>query len=285
MKKLAILFLLITVLVSFSFAQVSLGLDFGLGNVGEGNNGKMDPTLKFKFAGSGEKELGPGSINLAGELQYNMSFQDAAGNAYDLGDNDFRIGYALPAGPGLLGFGLKFTDLGGVTKQAGLTYEPDVSYDGIIAGPAVIGFGAWYDFKTGGSSDSGKKAPFGKYYGFISLAERKENELGFRLSASLADLGLGITYKFIYGLGIEKVAKIVYLDIAYTGVEKLTAGLEVDNTGEKFKGFTLKPYVTYAVLEDLAVGAYFKVDNINGDEQVTGKDMMFTPGITAVYSF
>jgi hypothetical protein len=75
----------------------------------------------------------------------------------------------------------------------------------------------------------------------------------------------------------------VYLDISYQ-LYPLVLGVEVDHTGDKFKGFLLKPYGNYSITDSTILGIFIKFGNINND--VTGYDkMIITPGLTIKHVF
>jgi hypothetical protein len=140
MKKLAILFLLTAVFVSFTFAQVSIKAEFNVDNVAKGNTvgedkgqgsnydrtigviGVANPVLKFVFDAGASKDLGPGSLSFSGTVGLAHSFKDTdyqiksgvlgsgfgRGNEADYATDDLQVtvAYTLPIGPGKLGFSL-----------------------------------------------------------------------------------------------------------------------------------------------------------------------------------
>jgi hypothetical protein len=277
MKKVSILLLLATVLTAFSFAQVTVLGGFEANNLTGGNEGVLDPALWTEFYGAASEELGPGAIGAELGLGAKLHFSDEAikngvtAVPYDsAGDIYLKGSYTLPAGPGELAIGISTWPL-----FSALSFGLD--YDGIAAGPVVIGLGLGYDFNTTGRDDDGKIAIFGD--GPIAAADT----FTARLSADF-DFGLGIVYKFKYDIGEENaVSKIVYLDVTYQVIDPLVVGLELDDTGEEFKGFTLKPYANYSITEKTTAGLFVKIANISGESPAD--DIIFTPGLTIKHVF
>jgi hypothetical protein len=268
MKKVSILLLLTTVLAAFSFAQVTVVGGFEADNVTEGNGGKMDPALWTEFYGAASEELGPGTIGAELGLGAKLHFGDGVAPYSDAGDVYLKGSYALPAGPGELAFGISTWHTFGALNFG-------VDYNGIAAGPVSLGFGASYGFNTSGTND-GKNAVFGD-------DPEELDKLTARLSADF-DFGLGITYKFQYGIGEESdVSNIVYLDVNYKVIDPLVVGIEVDETGKEFKGFLLKPYANYSITEKTTAGLFVKVANIGGEEPAD--DILITPGLTIKHVF
>jgi hypothetical protein len=325
MKKLAILFLLATVLVSFTFAQVTVkgGLDFN--NVGEGNDLKRDTQLYTEFVGTAKTDLGPGAIGAELSLGTAISFDDTTGtdSAYvEHGDIYLKGFYELPAGPGTLGFALStWKDFGALHLNVG--------YTGLAAGPAVLGFDVEYDFNTWGrNSDGDKKAAFGERKDIA-----KPDELVLKVTADFA-FGLSIVYKFDYvladvkGIGSAQtnnlkgyIKEIAYLDIAYTLPSiPLKFGAELSGTGGFYweagsadskqglfgngysgatdaglasgPGITIKPYAEYTITEKVKAGAFFKVQKLGTDKEKNGNSakneawgIELSPGIWVSYAF
>jgi hypothetical protein len=331
MKKVSILLLLTVVLASFSFAQISVTGGFEIGNITEGSEGKSDPALWTAFEGSASKELGPGSIGAAFGLGTKLHFAkeygwksepaEIFGSDYatdglytDAGDIYLKGTYTLPAGPGELGLGVStWQDFGALNF--------DVGYDGITAGPVTLGFGITYALNTSGKTlDEDKafaseNAVFGddvkaKDDDGKDIVGSKTDDFTARLSAAF-DFGLSLTYKFTFGIDHDsKVATIAYVDVNYKVIDPLTVGLELDKTGPAFKGaeydlankagkretysqgFTLKPYVKYAITENTSVGLNVKIAGIGNDfgdietpnDEDYG-DVLITPGLTISHTF
>lgn len=280
MKKLAILFLLTTVLIGGVFAQ-SVKANVELANVSEANDGKRDIKLALIFAGSGSQEVGPGALTFALQVAPQLHFisegQGSTGAAWDGDDNFGQIGYGIPAGPGTLDISLK------LLMTDAITWRPAVGYLGLVAGPATLGFGAYYDFKTTGQNEDRESAAFGKYTDGV---ETKDDDVAFWVTAGF-DFGLNVKYEFKYGIGGEYIKNIAYLDVNYAIMEALVAGVELDSTGAKvkdgdlFDGVQVKPYVNYTLNENVSAGAYFKLQGINNSAEA---DLEFAPGVWIQYA-
>ena len=281
MKKVSILLLLTTVLTAFSFAQVTVIGGFEADNVTEGNAGKLDPALWTEFYGAASKELGPGSIGAELGLGTKLHFGDGVEPYGDAGDIYLKGSYTLPAGPGELGIGIS-------TWQTFGALSFGLDYDGIAAGPVTLGLGVSYGFNTSGTDMDGailKPAIFGD-------DPEELDKFTARLSADF-DFGLGITYKFQYGIGEKSdVANIVYLDINYQVIDPLVVGIELDDTGKLFegvfgedffKGFTVKPYGEYSITENTSAGLSVKIANIGGEAPTD--DILITPALTIKHVF
>jgi hypothetical protein len=274
MKKLAILFLLTTVLVGMSFGQVSFKEELQLNNVGGGNSGDLTPTLQSQVDAAAAKELGPGEISLAAEITYNWSLDGdpSIGNGkgdggYQPGDVFIQGGYGLPVGPGTLGFFLRLRDFA--------AWRIGANYAGLAVGPVTLGFEAFFDYEV----DDG------------DVFDGTDKEF-IEISANAKfDFGLYIKYGFQYGIGdkagadgTDGIKKIVYLDANYALLDgALTVGLEVDDTGDEFKAFTLKPYAGYSLSENTTLGASIKVHNINADG--AADDILISPAVYYKYTF
>jgi hypothetical protein len=244
MKKLAILFLLATVLVSFTFAQVTVKGGLDLNNVGEANDttsnvNKRDIQLYTEFVGTAKTDLGPGAIGAELSLGTALSFQDknTTTSAYkEHGDIYLKGFYELPAGPGTLGIALSLWS----PSFGGLHFN--VGYTGLAAGPVVLGFDVEYDFNTLGQNDKTPKeaAAFGEG----GSKEGVPDDIILKVTADFA-FGLSITYKFDYAIadttatangatGNVKgyIKEIAYLDIAYALPSiPLKVGVELSGTG------------------------------------------------------
>jgi hypothetical protein len=281
MKKLAILFLLTTVLVAFTFAQVSEKVTFEVDNVSEANSGKKAINLKFNTEASASQEVGPGSLGIFAGLTLGQKWQDS-GDGLIVDDTEIKLSYSLAAGPGTLTPYLDWNWGDG----KGAKIIPGVGYSGIAAGPATLGFDVQlqYGYATGNGGSGGTYTDAGL------------DKLEIAVSAAF-DFGLGITYKFDYDLDEKKgrdtgdykgenVARIAYLDINYSLLDaKLLVGVELDDTNSNFKGFTLKPYANYTLNDNVSAGLYVAVKNISADEPLQKKDIYFTPGLWVKYSF
>jgi hypothetical protein len=229
MKKVAILVLLIALVASFSFAQVSLKSTLELSNINNadipGKQAGVDPNLTFTFDGAASTDIGPGKLTLSGEISYQAHFTDkywskaaiddaitnnsgilpdgsdatkaTAGTGNNLtGDNFISLGYLVPVGPGSIDVGVKQsidTWVGGVYNWY---LEPWIGYTHIGLGPATLGVTVLYDYAFNGSDTDGRSTAYIHPTGWQASADR----LIFKLDADFA-FGLGFTYKFIYAVG------------------------------------------------------------------------------------
>jgi hypothetical protein len=321
MKKLAILFLLATVLVSFTFAQVSVkgGLDFN--NLAEGNDQDRDVILYSEFVGTASSELGPGTIGAELSLGVGLSFRawdkgtgvgagvSPTGDAYlssavygSHGDVYVKGFYDLPAGPGTLGFGLTAWNSFGAL-------DFDVGYSGIAAGPATVGVNLTYGFNTTGYD----KNATAKIFADAEKEFQAPDVLTAKVTADFA-FGLGLVYKFQYVITEDSyINEIAYLDVSYVlpsiplkiGAELSgTAGSYTDDKGkvkqglfgtgkdkDGYPGLNLKPYAEYTISENVVAGAFFKVQKLGTDKEknpnAAGKvwDVTFSPGLWIKYTF
>jgi hypothetical protein len=289
MRKIAILFLLITVVAAAGFAQVSIKPVLEIGNVTGANGGDADPTFGIVFTGDAAKDLGPGQLKGGLILAPTFHFvKDFGVSNLSLDDAMGYVGYALPAGPGTLGITLKLFAKGaekvipGIGVNAAAYVSPikfDLAYTGLAAGPATLGFGAWYDLTFTGFKDDFTTSAFGR-------DPENWDTVGIWVDAAF-EFGLYVKYEFQYGIGKfagpegdSGVAKIAYVDVNYQVIEPLKVGLELDDTKDNFKGITIKPYVNYTIAEDLSAGLYIKLQNINAE----AGDLAVTPGLWLKYT-
>jgi hypothetical protein len=268
MKKLAILFLLTTVLVGISFGQVSIKEELQFNNITGGNSGDLEPALLSQVDAAASKELGPGEISVSAELTYILTFDGNKG--YSFGDNDITAKYALGAGPGTLDFYLKLHD----PSATAAAWRFGADYTGLEVGPVSLGFGTYFDYSVA-ANDVFK----GIDKEFIELYA--DAKFGF---------GLYIKYGLQFGVGSASnaagtgsgIKKILYLDANYALLDgKLTVGLEVDDTGDSFENFTAKPYGSYGLTENTSLGAYVKLAKINAPSG----DIEVSPGLWYKYTF
>jgi hypothetical protein len=283
MKKLAILFLLTTVLVSFTFAQVTVKGGFELVNVLE-EQGDMTPVLYTEFNGKASTPLGPGSIGAELQLGAGLAFEEATSPYGTHGDVFVKGFYDLSVGPGTLTFALStwFTNPAPVQSFGDLHFNVD--YAGLAVGPATLGFGLEYDFRTTGVKSNGKNAVFAD-------GAKADDAVDLKVTADFA-FGLGIEYHFNYVISDPDnfIAEIFKVNVNYTlpsiplkfGAE-LTGTGALDAAGDQvfFEGFGLKPYVEYAISEKLSAGLDIPVVNINA---AVG-DMDINPGVWIKYAF
>ncbi|MDR0586770.1 MAG: hypothetical protein LBG26_05980 [Treponema sp.] len=310
MKKLAILFLLTTVLVSFTFAQATVkgGLEFN--NLTEGNKGKLTPVLYTEISGEGKTELGPGSIGVGIQAGTGIVLQEDSYPYAPHGDNFLKGFYELPAGPGTLTFALStwavtvadvvgegtlpsaYKDLekfGTSPLFAALHFN--VGYAGLAAGPATLGFEVEYDFNTTGVKSSGD-------YGVFADGTKVADKIDLKVTADFA-FGLGIEYHFNYVIADPDnyIAEIAKLNVGYTLPSiPLKIGAELSGTGgldgsdQRFfggdgtTGLTFKPYAEYDISEKLKAGLEIPIAGINADD-AKQKDIEIGVGVWIKYAF
>ena len=242
----------------------------GFANITEANGGELIPWLGFVFNGSASGELGPGSLSFAVQASPAFYFNDTVMPAQDLGadDNFIDFGYALGAGPGTLGINLGID----FDNATGFYFRPGVSYTGIEAGPATIGVGSYLGIATTGMKD-GKGSAFGRdpIEGF---------DLAFWLDAGF-DFGLGVFVEYAFNTDKSETAWL-YMNFSYGVTDALSVNVELDGmSGDKlFEGFSIIPGVSYALGNNMSVGAWFQIGNINND----AGDVFFSPGLWFSYS-
>jgi hypothetical protein len=307
MKKLAILFLLTTVLASFTFAQVTVkgGLDFGnLGGekVWDWTNvpsltstDETSPVLYTDFVGTAKTALGPGSIGAELALGTRISFEKDVASVYDFhGDTYLKGFYELSAGPGTLTFALSaWKDKG----QGFGDLHLNADYAGLAAGPATLGFGVEYDFRTSGKTKKGKSAVFADGKG-----SKLDDAIDLKVTAAFA-FGLSIEYHFNYVLNDDDnyIAEIAKLNVSYTLPSiPLKIGAELTGTGgwnyaddeqaffggDGTSGFKFKPYAEYSISEKVTAGLEIPLSQINGHSEKPYKhDIIIGTGVWIKYAF
>jgi hypothetical protein len=289
MKKLAILFLLATVLVSFSFAQVWVKGGFEAPNVTGANKGKVDPTLYTQFGATASKELGPGSIGVELQLGAGLHFGEAVLTPYALkGDSVLKGSYSLAAGPGTLAFALSTAS----ASFGALSIGAD--YDGIAVGPATLGLGVAYDFNTRGADITTLPADIGPFKDDPKVGDKVTARVGVGIA------GFSLTYKLTFTLNATNAAgddeswisNIAYVDASYKVIDPLKVGVELDTTGatakdgDYFKGFLVRPYAEFAINEKATVGGSVEIGNIGAEENApTGDEITVNPGLWVKYTF
>jgi hypothetical protein len=307
MKKVSILLLLTVVLASFAFAidgigDFTAGVEFGLDNVGGGNEGALgvsiEPSIAFSRAF--------GAFGLAaklGDVVYIPTDDTKQGDK--IGD-ELYVGvtpsYTIAAGPGELGLSLGIQGRFWLADKAGfgqdgytytdddgeiqttfkLRIDPAVSY-GLDAGFGALAFELGTDhLELGGNHGSD-----GKSFGLARLP------IYFQAGLDLS-FGLGFWLKPVFGLAIEDTDDDTALDsfnadIHYAITEQIAAGVEVNiptyEDGIKADGVTITPRGEFSFG---ALGAYLKIElskiaaeNAAGD----ALDLQIKPIIGVSYSF
>jgi hypothetical protein len=154
-----------------------------------------------------------------------------------------------------------------------------------------------HDDEGGGTTASGEPTVSGGAAtpAFYGGGGRYSDTFGFKISAAL-DFGLELHYGFSAGLnkngsdgdgggnkdgtGLE-ITKIFYLDIAFNISDLIQAGLEIDDTGKDFTGFTLNPYGSFKLFGNTVAGFNLYFRNINSAE----KSLEIGPSIWVMYTF
>ncbi|MDR0403269.1 MAG: hypothetical protein LBH35_06740 [Treponema sp.] len=289
MKKLAILFLLTTVLISFTFAQVSVkgGLDLGnlTGGKTAGLDGELTPVLYTEINGKASTALGPGAIGAEVQFGTALNFQEDTAAYTGHGDMFLKGFYELPAGPGTLGIAIStWPHFGGLHFNVG--------YTGLAAGPATLGFEVEYDFITDGIKDAVAGTS-----GVFSDDGKEDDAIDLKLTADFA-FGLGIEYHFNYVLSDADnyIAEIAKLNISYQVMPPLKVGAELTGTGgwnfadneqaffggEGTTGLGLRPYAEYAISEKLTAGLEIPISQLNADDSL---DLIVGAGVWIKYVF
>lgn len=303
-----------------AYGDASVTGEAGFSNIGGANGGEARPYISYTADAGAHTQVGPGTAGVALELQFVIDLQEASSNGNNLGDNFLSAYYAQEIGPGELAVYLKqstafsywnlepsveysgvvldFADLG-----FGLWYNHKFSRKiSVAATTAENGagnngsllslrhpHGDGFDSESGGDSGGGSEGSSGgavmsSYYGGGGPYSDKA---GFYILAAF-DFGLNIQYGFSCGFnrtgsggsGVE-AANIVYLDLNYQINDRFRAGLEIDDTGKDFSGFTLKPYGIFHATEhiDLGFNLYFRKINSASDSLETG------PAVWVMYTF
>lgn len=303
-----------------AYGDASVTGEAGFSNIGGANGGETRPYISYTADAGAHTSFGPGTAGVALELQFVIDLQEATSNGNNLGDNFLSAYYAQQIGPGELtaylkqstafsywnlepsveysGIVLDFADLG-----FGLWYNHKFSRKISVAANTAENtagnngsllslrhpHGDGFDSEGGGDSGGGSDglsggAAISSYYGGVGLYSDKA---GFYILAAF-DFGLNIQYGFSCGFnrtgsggsGME-AANIAYLDMNYQINYRFQAGLELDDTGKDFSGFTLKPYGVFHATEhtDLGCNLYFRKINSAAGSLETG------PAVWVMYTF
>jgi hypothetical protein len=268
MKKLAILFLLTSLLALPAFAIEGVGDFVGYLRIDGGDVGNDARTLTIK----------PG-IEFSRDLIENLSLFVGVGLPISTPLKDIKFGVAMDslelkisyggiaAGPGNLGFFFYDYLKVGDFEKAGDTLEDGITigatYGGLVAGPGALGF------------------ELGAELGVIAAGDVDFVFKDVYLAATYAlDLGVSITLKPFLAIDPDVGFGGLYLKVGYA-TEVFGAGIEIDKFNDEFKGFPVDLYgEAYLLGGPLTVGAHLKFGNING----TG-DITINPGIYAKYAF
>jgi hypothetical protein len=317
MKKLAILFLLISLAFS-AFAVEGVGdITAGLSveaqniNVDEAKGIAITPSLSFS------RELIP-ALKLTVGLHSNLHgiwdgdttigiplAENVTGVGIDLNKLDVRFDYSLAAGPGELGLFLRnrinINVKNYTIKVAGFEFTEDakglkeavrvgVSYS-LPAGPGSLGIGAYTGFSYADKTKYGRAEAFAY------------DDLGFDLgysgiAAGPGSLSIETSTWFNFGKnnGDEFQLGGTWWNIGF-GADAFGAGVEgglsYNYVGTDFDslGVTFKPYFEYYELyQGLTVGVYLKVGKGTAHPGSGGfggpeDDVAVSPGLYAIYTF
>jgi hypothetical protein len=271
MKKLAILFLLTSLLAVSAFAiegvgdfTASLAIDFTDVGEAEGPRGlTIKPAIEF------ERDL---VENLRLYIGVGVPFATALEDidfVTSLDSFEVKLSYGgIVAGPGNLGFFLDnvlkvgdFSDAGD-TLGDGITVG--VTYGGIVAGPGSLGFelGGDMGIVAGGEVDFVFKDVY--------------------LSAAYAlDAGVTVTLKPYLMTDPDVEFGGLYAKVGYAS-DVFGAGVEIDRFPDDFKGFPLDVYgEAYLLGNALTLRAHITLANIAAD----AGDIGITPGVKVSYKF
>jgi hypothetical protein len=269
MKKLAILFLLTTVLAFSAFAidgvgDFNAGLKLDMPNAQDEVRGfVIKPWIDFS------KDLVENfNLYLKAEVPINFGALKDIDVTAAINEFHLKLTYGgIAAGPGNIGFFLDnnfafpFKDLGD-----SWSYKPTlaVTYGGIAAGPGTFG------------------AELGADFAVVVKGEVPDD--------IFSDIYLGLTYGLEMGLSftvkpflaIQPDAEFggLYAKIGYAQ-EAFGASVEIDKFTKDFKGFPIDVYGEAYLLDSaLTAGAHITFGNING----TG-DVSINPGVYVAYKF
>jgi hypothetical protein len=314
MKRYIVCFSLGVFLAGLACAEASFTGEAGFLNIGEANGDKKEPYLSYTADVSAATPLGPGMVGLALEMQFVIDLEDATGNGNTLGDNVISGYYTQSAGPGELTVSLDQS-----TAISYWNLEPSVEYGGIDLGFAELGFGLWHNhqfarkitlaaektassrsseaslalrhphpdgYDEGGSGTSGGTVDGGGAPALYGGGGSYSDKAGLFISAAFP-IGLNVWYGFACGwnkksgsTGLE-ITEIVCLDLNYGINDHFRAGLELDDTGKEFKGFTLAPYAAFNLTRSLAAGFHIAIRNLNS----ASGDPAIDPSIWVKYTF
>jgi hypothetical protein len=259
MKKLLLLFLLTTVLVSFTFAVDGVGnvtakVQADMSNVTKDYRGLViTPSLGYS------NSFDALSLSATVKLPIGIKPLDGGDTKVGIQLDTLKIGYSLAAGPGTLGFYLEnyddylFED--GSDLNGNLTI-PGISY-AIPVGSGVL------------TPEAGLNLVYAKDF----LVEHCFFKIDYAL-----DAGLDINLKAKYGIDAGKYMETEF-EISYQ-FAPAKLGLYFDFLGSEFKGFEIKPFGELALTNAISIGLEVPINNVNG----TG-DSTLGIGIWGSYSF
>jgi hypothetical protein len=318
LKKFSIFFFLSLVLTGYASGDIAITGEFGFSNIGT-DDGGTGPYLKYTADGSAETFIGPGRIGAAVELQFIVDLLDATSRGNKPGDSFIAAHYAISLGPGELKFTLlQSTDfylwnlepaldyggigLGSASLGFGIWYNHRFNRNTGTAGQDSAPGGSAASFRASeaiprhphppgydSEADSGADSGGGIISGPSAGGAQYSDKFGFNISADFS-FGLGILYGLSCGINknapggaILGITKIAHLDISYYITNQLKAGLELDDTGKDFRGFTLNPYFMFNVSRFTDLGFNLYIRKIN--PAAAGIDIEINPSFWARYTF
>jgi len=278
MKRFLLIFLVLVLAAGFAAGQelgLTAGLEFGLGNVGEANDGDIEPYIIPMLIY--ENAFLDGALDLYAELDYTLGF---ATTENEDGDDvlpmslyfDLYLGYNLSLGTAsTLSFILEneFDEI-----LLSPTYKESNNINGIFT-PAVR-FTQGFDF--------------GDLYATIGVPI---NYVQYEKDAdALIGLDFTLGWESSFGLGLEAIIKTMIAPEDATGYYELEATISYETGpiyGEvnlifpkeiKEEGITITPEFDYA-LGNLTLYTFIEFAGIG----IEDGDVVITPAIGVKYSF
>jgi hypothetical protein len=275
MKKLAILFLLTSLLAASAFAIEGVGAFTGSLAIDVGNVANDARTLTIKPAIEFSRDLIENLnlyVGVTVPIESPLKDIDFAAR---LDSFELKVTYGgIAAGPGKLGFYLDNTFVIAF-EEPGDNWSDGVkagaTYGGIVAGPGSIGTELAVETTVAGKA-AGKDLDFTIKDLYLSV--------GYAL-----DLGVTITLKPYLLVDPDVEFGGLYVGVGYAN-DSFGAGVEVDKlsaggTAEFGEAFPVDIYgEAYLLGKALTVRGHVKIENINGTGDVT-----VTPGVKVSYAF
>jgi hypothetical protein len=282
MKKLAILFLLTSLIGASAFAIEGVG-DFTVGaifeledaadSLGAGQSLAITPSLSFSRLIIPGLNISIGLNSYEGATDNDntilIPFKSGSDVKAQLNKLDEKVAYSLAAGPGTLGFYLRNRNNIPI-KPSGQDITGALRFDvnyALPAGPGTIAFGI--------------------YTGVAYAPDFDYNDLGFDLGYTF-DFGLSIATSTWFRLSSEGDGFDGYdgtwYNIGYTQ-EAWGAGLEggIFHDGTDL-GLSLKPYFEYyGLVEGLTVGVEVTIGD--SKQLIKDDDLDISPGLYVTYKF
>ena len=254
MKKITIIFLMLTVLTFFVAAEEDLlgldvGAELGFGDIADEVIFGFGPVVRYSNSFN--------NFDLYFKGKYIVAFDDPLVQKPYL---EAKVAYNLPAGPGtlsIIGWTVNnFTICDGESTYANSFIEPSVKYSqDFDFGKLFVqpGFSIWY-------------------------SEDVDSLYNLSLNLGYYNKGFGAELKGWYNIDPVKEMWLYELFLNY---EKGPFYIELDiYTDKEFDSFELYPYIEYSITNRIAVWLGVNLTNIGGDYDTT-----ITPYIGGVYKF